>query len=188
MKIHRLLMLNAPFIFSQTATETSGESTSATTTTTTTFVPGMCFKSMTPKPVPTSAPKPILPSQPTPSGNWAQDCLAAHNYYRKLDGLPPLFWDQTLSAKATNQAHRLAASGFQLKHDGMGENLNRSSRDSCSHSVFVWYEEKYAAGFQKYGTRGHYFQLSSKIATRVGCGVASQGITNMISCKYDRAF
>ena len=154
------------------------------------FEPGMCFKSMTPKTTTSISPKraPTSAVPYKPSSQWLQDCLAAHNHYRKLDGLPPLVWDQTLSARAYNQASRLAAAGFKLIHDGMGENLNLSTEKSCSHSVSVWFEEKYAAGYQKYGTRGHYNQLSSKIATRVGCGIASSVRRNMISCKYDRAF
>ena len=119
--------------------------------------------------------------------------LAAHNTARASVGAPPLVWDTTLQAHATEWADQLAANACQLQHRGnspYGENLYRITQPKPpSQVVAAWTAEAAAYNSSTHScsaqTCGHYLQVVWSATTRVGCGMATCGQTQVWVCNYD---
>ena len=128
----------------------------------------------------------------------ANEILQLHNADRATVGVPPLRWSDALAAGAQEWANTLAARN-QMVHShtpGLGENLamwwgNRPTMDTL---VNMWTNEK--EHFQpgtfpnvstdgNWQTVGHYTQMVWRRTTEVGCGVADNGRTEFLVCRYN---
>lgn len=130
--------------------------------------------------------------------SFAQDCLAAHNKWRKLHQSPPLIMDAKVTEFAQKRADFIAASdGVEFRHPPdlpYGENLAYHSREStsCADLIKMWYDEvdlyDYQSGKFSAAT-GHFTQLVWKSTKRVGCAKAisrgSSGAGVYLVCNYD---
>ncbi|KAI1283027.1 Protein PRY1 [Halotydeus destructor] len=132
------------------------------------------------------------------TAKFQQQCLVAHNGYRKTHSSPALVVDSELVAFATKRAQTMAANSV-MKHDaqGRGENLHMAwssagpSPVNCSAVVKAWYDEITLYDFKNvkaseanFGKVGHFTQVVWKGTTKVGCGQAmSQGGT-FTCCNY----
>lgn len=128
----------------------------------------------------------------------ASEILRLHNIDRENVGVPPLRWSDSLAAGAQEWANTLAARN-QMVHShtpGLGENLamwwgNRPTMDTL---VNMWTDEK--GHFQpgtfpnvstdgNWQSVGHYTQMVWRRTTEVGCGVADNGRTEFLVCRYN---
>lgn len=125
------------------------------------------------------------------------DCLAAHNKYRRLHGVPELRWDEKLAAFAQKRSNFIARSdGVEFRHPPdlpYGENLfwHSTSRQSCEFMVRGWYDEIGLYNFKAptfSPATGHFTQVIWRETERVGCATATSsgpkgGI--YLTCNYD---
>jgi hypothetical protein len=145
-----------------------------------------------------------LPSFVTPSAvqnaSLARRFLAAHNRERRVAGVVPLAWDQTLAQGAAFYAHYLASTGTFRHSDrqlrrGTGENLWMGTRGAFSpeHMVSNWASEKrwYRGGtFPNVSLTGRWDQVGHSTqriwsrTTRVGCAIAAAGGREVLVCRY----
>jgi uncharacterized protein YkwD len=142
------------------------------------------------------------------SGNldFANMILAVHNRERAAVGVPPLVWSDKLAADAKLYAEHLVATG-KFDHPSAewvaahptgpeGENLAGNHRlppvspspSSIARMEQGWIAEK--DSYQGYPsqtgdtTTGHYTQMVWRDTTAVGCGYASAGGYDVLSCRY----
>jgi uncharacterized protein YkwD len=145
------------------------------------------------------------------SGNldFANMILAVHNRERAAVGVPPLVWSDKLAADAKLYAEHLVATGeFDHPSDKWvaahptgpeGENLAGNHRlppvsspppppSSIARMEQGWIAEKnYYQGYPSATgdtTTGHYTQMVWRDTTQVGCGYASAGGYDVLSCRY----
>lgn len=123
--------------------------------------------------------------------------LTTHNEYRYPVGLGDIVWDASLALTADSWAKELAQNRGTLIHSRAGENLwqGTAGRYTQADMVHSWGREK---EFFRYGVLpyvvsdgsanwekvGHYTQILK--ATRVGCGIASNGAFDFLVCHYDK--
>jgi uncharacterized protein YkwD len=145
------------------------------------------------------------------SGNldFANMILAVHNRERAAVGVPPLVWSDKLAADAKLYAEHLVATNT-FDHPSAewvaahpmspeGENLAGNHRfppvsspppspSSIARMEQGWIAEK--DSYQGYPsqtgdtTTGHYTQMVWRGTTQVGCGYASAGGYDVLSCRY----
>lgn len=124
--------------------------------------------------------------------------LSVHNEYRYAQGLGAIAWDDTLSVSADAWARELASVHHKLIHSRPGENLwqGTAGRYDVAHMVNSWGAEikfyRYGIfpdvvndGSQRWELVGHFTQMLK--ASRVGCGLASDGAWDFFVCHYDRS-
>lgn len=91
----------------------------------------------------------LVPSLVLPNTqDFQNDCLVAHNEYRKLVQLPPMVVDAALVASAQRVANNLAATDtFEHSHTpGQGENLYQNTNGDASAftartAISAWFNE-----------------------------------------------
>jgi uncharacterized protein YkwD len=118
--------------------------------------------------------------------------LAAHNFYRKQVGSPPLVWSTRLATLAQNWANYLIQTGL-YKHPSnlqYGENLFEvvGPRADVRQVVDAWASEQARYDHRTYscsGRCGHYTQLIWRDTRLVGCGVAQKNRRQVWVCNYD---
>lgn len=129
-----------------------------------------------------------------------QVALAAHNEERRRWKVPPLRWDDRLSADAAAYAQRLSRSGI-LRHSSdnrQGENLWMGTRGAYGfhHMMNDFLAEKryYVARAVpaisttgRWEDVGHYSQMIWRTTTAVGCALASNRYYDFLVCRYDPA-
>jgi len=128
--------------------------------------------------------------------------LAMHNGPRAEVGLPPLAWDNDLAAGAAAWAQHMAATGVFDHSDrharrGIGENIWYGTHGDYSFvdGVKLWLSDKRTfvpGGFPNVSPTGwysvsHYTQIIWPKTQRVGCGLASNGATDYLVCRYSPA-
>ena len=119
--------------------------------------------------------------------------LSEHNSWRSQYNMPPLAWDENLSALAQDWANRIAASGV-FEHSGrpnVGENLwgGTAGTFTLREVVDAWGQEVAQYNFAEDSCNpgavcGHWTQLVWWNTTRVGCGKASGGGWEYVVCNY----
>lgn len=119
----------------------------------------------------------------------------AHNVYRKKTGVPDLVWDDAVAKYAQQWADNLKSKGCDMQHrspNKYGENLAWASGMALDPQkvVKMWYDEvndyNYAKNTCKPGKMcGHYTQVVWKNSTKVGCGMAKCGSTEIWVCNYN---
>lgn len=117
---------------------------------------------------------------------FIDECLVAHNKYRKLHGVPPLKHNPDLSDIALLWAKKIAKKG-RLEHSGakydgkhLGENLamwfmKGAEKYDGQEATDQWYEEIELYNFDRpgfTGATGHFTQVVWKGSHEVGFGVA----------------
>jgi pathogenesis-related protein 1 len=118
--------------------------------------------------------------------------LAAHNFYRKQVGTPPLVWSTRLASLAQNWANYLIQTGLykhpsNLQH---GENLFEVVGPSADvrQVVDAWASEQARYDHRTNscsGRCGHYTQIIWHDTRLVGCGVAQKNRRQVWVCNYD---
>jgi pathogenesis-related protein 1 len=118
--------------------------------------------------------------------------LAAHNFYRRQVGTPPLVWSAGLASIAQEWANHLVQSGaYGHRPEGQyGENLFEVVGPPADERQVVnaWAAEQ--AGYDHRrntcsGRCGHYTQIVWRDTRRVGCGVAQKNRREIWVCNYD---
>ncbi|WP_374140088.1 CAP domain-containing protein [Sphingomonas sp.] len=143
-------------------------------------------------------------AQPRSATLLRADMLAGHNRARAAIGVPPLAWDDSLSADADAYAQILARTG-DFRHADQprdrprqGENLFTGTRGAYSYAEMVdlWVAEKKdfinrpTPNFSltgKWGDVGHYAQIIWRSTTAVGCALASNARDDYLVCRYSPA-
>jgi|tagenome__1003787_1003787.scaffolds.fasta_scaffold20963234_3 pathogenesis-related protein 1 len=118
--------------------------------------------------------------------------LAAHNYYRKQVGTPPLVWSGPLASAAQSWADYLVRTGL-YKHPPdlqFGENLFEAVGPPADvpQVVNAWAAERsaYDGRTNTCSARcGHYTQIVWRDTKQFGCGVARKGRRQVWVCNYD---
>ena len=145
----------------------------------------------------------ILPASQTRLGDFENRMVAVHNAERARKGAPAMEWDAELALDAQSYADHLSRTG-KFEHvasfdDGevQGENLWRGPANAYGpeRMVRLWVEEK------QHFTRGrfphnavtgnvadvsHFTQMIWRRTQRVGCAVASDGVTEVLVCRYSQ--
>lgn len=115
--------------------------------------------------------------------DFAEDCLKAHNNYRKKHGVPPLKLSKDLSKFAENWAKKIAKKNMMEHRDPneYGENIYSAWSSNPNHkikgdeAVESWYSEikDYTFGREPSDLRaGHFTQVLWKGSKELGLGVA----------------
>lgn len=121
--------------------------------------------------------------------------LQQHNTYRKELQLPDLVWSPDLAKDALEWARHLAQINNGQHDQSMigkeGENIWWGTAQSFSYTEMVgaWGSEKKNFRYGVFpncgkGTIGHYTQIVWKNTQSVGCGLASNGKTDFLVCRY----
>ncbi len=119
----------------------------------------------------------------------------AHNDYRKALGISDLVWDEKVALYAQDWANQLKkqnCSPYHRNPNKYGENIAWASGKNLSTEevVKMWYDEvqnyDYKTNSCKKGkVCGHYTQVVWRNSKRLGCGMASCGISQVWVCNYD---
>jgi hypothetical protein len=141
--------------------------------------------------------------QPVPANSFQGRLLAAQNAIRARAGVPPLVWDNALAAGAAVWAQHLAQTGVFVHSDrharrGIGENMWYGAHGYYGPEAMVslWAAEArnfFPGVFPNVSRTGkwydvsHYTQVIWPTTTRVGCGLASNGRTDYLVCRYATA-
>jgi uncharacterized protein YkwD len=140
--------------------------------------------------------------------DFANMILAVHNRERAAVGVPPLVWSDKLAADAKLYAEHLVTTG-KFDHPSAewlaahptgpeGENLAGNRRTPASSpppspSSIAQMEQGWIAEKNSYQglpsatgdtVTGHYTQMVWRDTTAVGCGYASAGGYDVLSCRY----
>lgn len=123
---------------------------------------------------------------------------AAHNRVRAGLDIAPLEWSQELARFAQKWADRLGRGGCDLEHrprsgpdaQKYGENIFSATGQQADPAMVV---NEWAAEVSGYDARrnrckgvcGHYTQIVWRATTKVGCGMATCGDTEVWVCNYD---
>ena len=125
------------------------------------------------------------------SAEWANSILAVHNTERDLVGVPPLVWSDSLAARAQAWAEHLATIP-EMVHSGPGENLAGFFTDPTEPTggTSLWVAEKsnWRGGVlteENWYPTGHYTQMVWRSSQEVGCGVANDGGSSILVCRYN---
>ena len=123
---------------------------------------------------------------------------AAHNYYRKKAGVPPLGWSNKIAAYSKKWANYLQKNnGCRMKHregnfkiESYGENLAFASGKQLNsyYVVKAWYDEIKYYNYKRNSCSkvcGHYTQVIWKTSKRVGCAIAYCKNSEVWVCNYD---
>ena len=147
-------------------------------------------------------------SQQSNNTDFVNSILEIHNRERAAVGVPPLVWSDKLAADAKLYAEHLVATG-KFDHPSTewlaahptgpeGENLAGNRRTPVSSppplpSSIARMEQGWIAEkdfYQGYPSQtgdtatGHYTQMVWRDTTAVGCGYASAGGYDVLSCRY----
>lgn len=144
-----------------------------------------------------------LPASQTRLGDFENRLVAVHNAERAQKGVPAMEWDAGLARDAQSYADHLSRTG-KFEHvssfgDGevQGENLWRGPANAYGpeRMVRLWVEEKqhFKRGrFPHNAVTGnvadvsHFTQMIWRRTERVGCAVASDGMTEVLVCRYSQ--
>ncbi len=125
-----------------------------------------------------------------------------HNAERRIAGVPPLAWDETLAADAARYARTMARSDLLIHSPRAtrampsGENLWRGARGLYSYRVMLgtFLDEKpllRPAGrlpdlsrTGRWQDVGHYSQMIWRGTRRLGCAVAESAAYDYLVCRY----
>jgi uncharacterized protein YkwD len=140
------------------------------------------------------------------SADWANSILAVHNSERAAVGVPPLVWSDSLAAGAQTWAEHLATTRT-FAHASDAEKGCPCGENIASFSWFYgptapqgggttnWVVEKsnYVPGTPidhgtigpNGGVYGHYTQMVWRNEQEVGCGVANDGGSSILVCRYN---
>eukprot|EP00842_Homolaphlyctis_polyrhiza_P005681 jgi/Hompol1/6113/HPOL_000706-RA len=144
------------------------------------------------------APVPPKPDPHGPVGRNGGDipvdhaCLDAHNQARRICGVRPLVWDDSLARAAKYWANYLESRSQEHSQMGHGENLDRfyAPVAACTYGVSTWFSERYKYHGQPIGQSsgpftfedyGHFTQLCWDETVRVGCFTTK----HQVVCEYD---
>jgi hypothetical protein len=147
---------------------------------------------------------PLMVGALGPRTNFDDRVLAAQNRERDQLGLPPLQWDAGLAAGAAVWARHLSTTGkFEHSPDvpteePLGENIWGGTPGSFQPEdmIALWIAEKqnYRPGVFPATSRSgrvedvsHYTQLIWRRTTRVGCTINSEGLEEVLVCRYSTA-
>lgn len=120
--------------------------------------------------------------------------LSAHNAARTQVGVQPLTWSDEVAETARRWAGELAANGCGLQHNPnkpYGENLYWTTAPANATAVTAsWTSEAAHYDAQTHSCAqgqicGHYTQVVWGNSTKLGCGMASCGSTQVWVCNYD---
>ncbi len=107
-----------------------------------------------------------LATDSTINNTW----LSAHNTYRKIHGVAPLTWSDTL-AKSARQFASTCPSGHS--GSGFGENIAWTTNTRTPKAIIkMWYGEESAYSYDNPGylhNTGHFTQIVWKGTKEVGC-------------------
>lgn len=143
------------------------------------------------KPPPEDAPPPI--PGPLDATTKAQ-LLSAHNAARSQVGVQALVWSDEVAAIARRWAGELAANGCGLQHNPAkpyGENLYwTSAAKNGTEVTAAWTAESSDYDAKNHTCAegqvcGHYTQVVWGNTTKLGCGMATCGSTQVWVCNYD---
>jgi hypothetical protein len=140
------------------------------------------------------------------SADWANSILAVHNSERAAVGVPPLVWSDSLAAGAQAWAEQILTTGT-WRHASDAEKGCPCGENIASFSWFYgptapqgggttnWVVEKsnYVPGTPidhgtigpNGGVYGHYTQMVWRNEQEVGCGVANDGGSSILVCRYN---
>lgn len=130
---------------------------------------------------------------PLDAGTQAQ-LLSAHNAARTHVGVQALTWSDEVAATARRWAGELAANGCGLQHNPeqpYGENLYWTTAPvDGAQATASWVSEAEDYDAENHSCAqgkicGHYTQVVWANSTKLGCGMATCGSTQVWVCNYD---
>ena len=135
------------------------------------------------------------------SADWANSILAVHNSERAAVGVPPLVWSDSLAAGAQAWAeHLVTTRTFAHATDAekgcpCGENIatfswfwGPTSPNGGGTSNWVAEKQNWQGGVltqENWYQTGHYTQMVWRNEQEVGCGVANDGGSSILVCRYN---
>jgi len=126
---------------------------------------------------------------------FASECLIAHNYYRKLHGIPKLTLSNDLNVGAQKYANYLARKLYiphQLLGLNVGQNLAwNESLISAEFATDLWYKEKKYFSFnnKRYSSKTDNFnKIIGRKSKLLGCAIARDkfGASYVVSRYYPK--
>lgn len=137
----------------------------------------------------------------SPTDNFADRALAAHNRERAALGLPRLAWSDRLAADSQAWADRLGRIGHLAHPAGdvpEGENLWAGTRAffSVEQMIDYWLDERRNFRRGRFPDNsatgvmddvGHYTQIVWRATGEVGCALGRNGADEFLVCRYRTA-
>ncbi|XP_070531786.1 Golgi-associated plant pathogenesis-related protein 1-like [Ptychodera flava] len=111
-------------------------------------------------------------------GAFQEDCVAAHNKYRRLHGVPELSLSEELATSAQMWADRIVERGYLQNSDNVlfGENILLAVEDVSGEEVAdLWYNEEENYDYEQSRWNRdcrHFTQMVWKSCTDIGVGKA----------------